>query len=640
MKLSNTNSLLWLVVLIIAACSYFFLGAACAQVQLYGSDQAVHVLMAHKPNLPEGLYLWGQHRLGSLMPLLAHALYLFLPISPAPAVSFIQVLVPLFTIWLLRNDFQNKFKLLLFSSLLLLPPLCFASLIQSCNNFSSMLLCIAITYKLLVSDNKIKIFSGNILNNTSLAFVSIVGIWLSETYVLFLMVLAIFSLREISSITFKNRIATFALSINLINCIIFITTIFLGIGFILYAKSVSFGQEVDNSFVNSKDFLEVIKICKGYFFESLTFTPELPTHFAEGFLLMLFGGFIFIHYIISLFKIKTDSNPIWQHVIFWTMVANLVFYFLSKWSLMNGMAVRYLTPVYFLGLLYLLSIEFNNTLQRILLFFGFLLAFSNFGTYITLRFIPFYTPSYMECVAPIGENFGKCTIIGDYWVVYSVASSNPELITPIPSQSSFNRSPWTTDVGMDNEVILVSKENLMTYFPDTLREYNYTLVRYKDTLDIAHVWPNRYIRVPYEHTFNAVQWQHGYGELRKDSSTNLDYLYASKASKDLFLNFGPYVPLTKGNFVAEINAEISEFNNDDSSFIEIYSQSADVLSNKVYLNKVNCTMNSIKIPFTLSHSYPTGVEFRFKYRGNGEIKLHSLKIKELRTWKYPWEIKS
>lgn len=41
----------------------------------YGSDQAVHVLMANDFRWPQDLYYWGQNRLGSLVPMLGYALH-------------------------------------------------------------------------------------------------------------------------------------------------------------------------------------------------------------------------------------------------------------------------------------------------------------------------------------------------------------------------------------------------------------------------------------------------------------------------------------------------------------------------------------------------------------------------------------
>jgi hypothetical protein len=242
-------------------------------------------------------------------------------------------------------------------------------------------------------------------------------------------------------------------------------------------------------------------------------------------------------------------------------------------------------------------------------------------------------------VAPLAEKFGKCTLLGDYYVTYCSASSNPDLITPIPSQSSMDRTPWTLDAGMENETILVSKDNFLYSFPDTLIQYNYILARYKDTVNIPYIWPNRYLRVPHKHTFQAAKWQHGYGEVIKDDSAKQEYLFVKEADPNQFLCFGPYVPLTKGKFIADIETDISQFQARDSSFIEVFFQSTDVLSQTYYLTNSNYSNHNITIPFELPHSFPQGIEIRFRYKGKGAIKIHSLKINEVRTWKYPWETK-
>ena len=53
------------------------------------SDRAIHVLMAYDFRIPDDLYFWGQDRLGSLVPLLAHGLVM-LGLTPAMAVSIVH----------------------------------------------------------------------------------------------------------------------------------------------------------------------------------------------------------------------------------------------------------------------------------------------------------------------------------------------------------------------------------------------------------------------------------------------------------------------------------------------------------------------------------------------------------------------
>jgi hypothetical protein len=78
----------WLAIALIMPISFREFSPAMATS--LNADKAIHILMAYDFQVPEDLYYWGQDRLGSLIPMLAHGLIWGLGLAPVVAVSSVQ----------------------------------------------------------------------------------------------------------------------------------------------------------------------------------------------------------------------------------------------------------------------------------------------------------------------------------------------------------------------------------------------------------------------------------------------------------------------------------------------------------------------------------------------------------------------
>lgn len=94
-SLSNGEKLLYLFLIIISFTTY-----SALFFKELNSDHAIHVLMARDFSSFSDLYYWGQNRLGSLIPLLAHPLsYLFNPLVAVSIIQYVLIIGVIF--WLL-----------------------------------------------------------------------------------------------------------------------------------------------------------------------------------------------------------------------------------------------------------------------------------------------------------------------------------------------------------------------------------------------------------------------------------------------------------------------------------------------------------------------------------------------------------
>jgi hypothetical protein len=100
------------------------------------SDLAVHVLMAYDLNLPEDLYYWGQSRLGSLLPILAHGLLRISSISPIQAVSYVHYLFIVIGFFCFASLFRQNLTKIIFSLVWFLPPAYFTASVEPVQPYS------------------------------------------------------------------------------------------------------------------------------------------------------------------------------------------------------------------------------------------------------------------------------------------------------------------------------------------------------------------------------------------------------------------------------------------------------------------------------------------------------------------------
>ena len=85
------------------------------------SDNAVHVLMTESLHFPEDFYYWGQDRLGSLIPMLAHSFFIILPIKSITAISIVQYLIIGVTFYLLQKTVSNWLSKFILCLIIFIP---------------------------------------------------------------------------------------------------------------------------------------------------------------------------------------------------------------------------------------------------------------------------------------------------------------------------------------------------------------------------------------------------------------------------------------------------------------------------------------------------------------------------------------
>lgn len=115
----NSPIFFWLLILVLAAGSWMYFQPV--HTYTLDSDMSIWILMTEHPHLPQGLYYWGQNRLGSLIPIIAHLLT-YIGFSAIVAVSVVNLSFQVLSAWIVRLLTGQNLPALFMAFMLLFPP--------------------------------------------------------------------------------------------------------------------------------------------------------------------------------------------------------------------------------------------------------------------------------------------------------------------------------------------------------------------------------------------------------------------------------------------------------------------------------------------------------------------------------------
>jgi hypothetical protein len=445
----------------------------------FNSDHAIHVLMSVRNDYPEGIYFWGQNRLGSFLPEVSSYFVSIFKIHPLTSISIVNHLFLFTLFFILQTLIKSKVQKLFLAFLIFFPLYTFNALLLIGHPYCSQLFAGALavfllnkSYERVIREQSFK--SGFVwMYGTVSAFLFGISIWVSESSILFV----IFVLLNFFLEKEKRKQFIEVIKEQKKYAFLFIVT-FLAIGIFWILKIQQF-----KNYYPENELYDQIFISGG---EEITQQGKwMWTKFTD---VILFreennstGWFAWICLIsLIVFPIFQRKNKnVFSNSLFITLLFGFIALFFSTWNYRSEFEPRYFTLLYpFLILWILIHLE-NLSLKT---------KFTKWipsGTLVLLSFFNNFDFIFYKKLGVVERFSGFASIepggiIGNYWQVYRACAISPFHLKGVPMQGDALRNEFMVEEVMNEKIIYVIKTDftgMENEMPDTLVQYGFTLVK-------------------------------------------------------------------------------------------------------------------------------------------------------------------
>ncbi len=314
---------------------------------------------------------------------------------------------------------------------------------------------------------------------------------------------------------------------------------------------------------------------------------------------------------------------------------------ISNWALINGMPRRYFVGVhisFWLAFLILFD-NFNpGRVKKIITALAFVAA--GVGTVSTIYSYRYIDPKTYKPKAELAGEFaqlGKTGIISDYWNSYSSSFATPDMIKATPYELSYSvRNFKLIDSVFAQPRIILIKDMWMDDFPDSLTQFDRTLIRKDSSFVIGGCRVNEYT-LKRDWKFKVEDLKYPPEIKVLDKSTGREVIQVGRDYETWiykYLVHGPYMTLLKGKY--EVSFDIRF----DSVFIkDKYIALLDVVSDFGNVKLASRSLSYSMIPSLNDfHEYNLefrleeknqNVEFRIYYLGGAYLTFDRLRLKQV-----------
>jgi hypothetical protein len=497
----------------------------------FNSDHAVHVLMAQDLVLPEDLYYWGQNRLGSLLPILAHGLIQWFSITPIFAVSYAQYFLLLIGFLSFSSLLKQNISKLIFSLVWFFPVKPFVAIVHPAHPYSpqfALIGCALVLADHLSKKHQRPAWKISFLVFGCITFLSL-SLWLSELSIIIVAIVGYFVFLECRNYDkiFRNSNSSAVLIIASVLGFIFISiakisatnsyqqvnvdslTLLFKVNNLDKTKFIV--QSILNSTISAVTFSIDNSLLSWYFIFSCIF-----------FILFLIISFVFLikGRMYGFFKSPQASNTFLTSKSRWSIVfgVNAVGTFLlllnSDWVYMNGVDSRYFSVIYlsvWLAILFGVEQLETHLVQQVKLLclslkgnlvkfkqtiFASLLAMATIGSLsLSPSIFSFsHPPSQYEQMKGF-RKLEQVGIIGDYWKSYVICTADPVKLHCTPHDKSFPRSQRSVQKVLNSPKIYLVKESWLNDFPDQIEQFGQSLEKQGPEIKIFNLTLAPYVRI-------------------------------------------------------------------------------------------------------------------------------------------------
>ncbi|BAU42080.1 hypothetical protein O77CONTIG1_01898 [Leptolyngbya sp. O-77] len=328
------------------------------------SDQAIHVLMAYDLQLPEDFYFWGQDRLGSLLPILAHGLLKLLPIRPVVALSIAQYAILAAGFWMLARFFKQPFISIILALVWFLPLRSFIELVLPAHPYGPQFLMVGAAL-LLCHRVLAKARPGQPLNQpltlAAIALCAFLAIWISDfsALIFFCLAVVLVMIRLGDRPTPANQTFWQRIGLSRLDLLALGLASLVGIGFVAFAKSQAMRRNENYGTLSSPDQIWAAAT-------HLAIAAWETLTFQHGFLLgihavLVLGSVATMGYL----WIKGRSHALqlspWFYYFLGTAILSFAALLCLAWVYHNRVSLRYFVLIYLL--LWLAALSFLQSLS-------------------------------------------------------------------------------------------------------------------------------------------------------------------------------------------------------------------------------------------------------------------------------------
>lgn len=457
------------------------------------SDDGINILMVHSFSIPENLYFWGQDRYGSFIPLLANPLLKIFSLRAEVAESVVHFGVLILGFFSFASFLKSRYIKILFALFFFFPPYHMIEFFRNNIGLSYCLVGIMLFLLHKIQSSEIKpVFKH--FYYFLLALLTVFSVWLSELAAISIFILLIvFILKKISK---KETISNFLRYKT--ELAYFIFTLATLIIFIRYAKINAIKIETFQGVNTLSEVINSLSIFFYSLFQLLFFKAKEPIT-GIYIVLLLFALMIFMFS-----KKKIELNKMQRTLLFFLItevIAIFVAIMLSNWALLNNIPRRYFVGAYiFLGLASLIIFEntkFSHQKLKYLNHFVFIIILTgSISSFYNLIYVwPKTFRSKIEVVSEFRQ-LEPAGIIADYWNSYITACANPSLIKATPHDALEIRNKKMAVEVMEQDNIYVIRDGWLEFFPDTLIQFNNTLVKSGDAFILGNCNVCLYKKLP------------------------------------------------------------------------------------------------------------------------------------------------
>ncbi len=443
----------------------------------FNSDQAIHVLMSARHDYPEGIYYWGQNRLGSFLPEVTSFFVSISKLHPLTAISVVNHLFLLTLFFILQTVLKNKLQKIFLAILLFFPLYTFNAILLIGHPYCSQLFAGTLAVFLLHKSYE-KILSEETFKNLSVwvyglisALLFGISIWISESSFLFILFSVFYFLlekekrKEFFELLFKQKP---------IGISFFVSFLAIGVFWIMKIKQFK-GYYPEN------DLYDQIFISKGEeikqqsswmwtkFTEVIFFRGETnSTGFFAWICLIALFVFPFLN------RKKETAFPL---SLIATLLMGFIALFFSTWNYRSEFEPRYFTLLYPFLILWILSQLERMKISLVKIIPGpilVVLVLLNNSNFLMER-----KPGVVERFSGFAD-LEPGGMIGNYWQVYRACSISPFHLKGIPMQGDPFRNEHMLEEVMKEKIIYIIKTDFLDMekpMPDTLVQYGYVLVK-------------------------------------------------------------------------------------------------------------------------------------------------------------------
>lgn len=478
----KNNKIYYTILLLIIVLSFSFL--SYLKYPSLSSDDALMILMTEDYSLPSSLYCWGQDRGGTLIAFLSSNLKTVFPLPSIYIVSIVTYLILFLGFLGYSSLLKTNFLKITLAIIWFLPFYRFVDLVRFPIGIQYSLIGGIILFIQLYIKNKQNNWAY--FNLFIIGVLSLLSVWVSDLAAINLITMVfgylLFQYYHHKKVKIEiKEIVTFVITVA--------TTFF----FIKYAKSNATSEITNFKKLNNLDEIRnSISILYEYFKDLVLFKKNEPLTSVYVYLALVF--FTYLSIIFYKNKRKLLQN-FWIMFFLADIIIILTVILTSKWVQLNQLGRWYFVGTYIsIALFSLLTIQQINLVNAkifllIMSVFGSFVLFYNLSTVFPKRLKP--KVDYIKEI----EQLGDIGLIGNFWNSYIYSVTAPQQIIATPHDNEYVRNYKLVEKVFEQPRIYVIKDMWFDTFPDTLMQFDRTLVKKGTPFDLADANMCEYILI-------------------------------------------------------------------------------------------------------------------------------------------------